>query len=247
MKKPMYKRNATKRGGVSKKIKDYVKSKTIVPQRKFINDSIASERLVFCQQNMFFADSFFFQTASMGNAGSLRFQSLGLKIKYIIHNNSTTVPIICRFLVLETLRGGGDNDYKATILSPNISGSSLNMFETGTESGTEVNRDFNWPLLSGNNNALFERINKEKYRVHRDFNVNLGTSPADKSNFATKTLWVPFKRVIQYEDSVFSGETQPISKRLVVLVLPVEAPADQAVPSTQNVDISMNVSWFYKG
>jgi len=141
----MYKRNTTKRGGVSKKIKDYVKSKTIVSQRKFIADSIASERLVFCQQNMFFADSFFNQTPSMGNAGSLRFQSLGLKIKYIIHNNSTTVPIICRFLVLETLRGGSDIDYKATILSPNISGSSLSMFEIGTEAGAEVNRDFNCP------------------------------------------------------------------------------------------------------
>nr|WPR18753.1 MAG: hypothetical protein [Crogonang virus 119] len=245
MKKPMYKRRAPKRAGVSKKIKDYVKSKTIVPQRSMIFDSIASERLVFCQQNMFFADNFFDQTASITNANNLKFQSQGLKIKYVIHNNSTTVPIICRFLVLETLRGGSETDYKASLLSANISGSSIKMFEEGTEF-TNVNRDLDWPLT--NNNSLFTRINKEKYRVHRDFNINLGTSPADKSNFATKTLWVPFKRMIQYESTQPSGvQIFPISKRLIVLVLPVEAPADQAVPSTQNVDISMNVSWYYKG
>lgn len=246
MKKKIIRRKAPKKNtGVSKKVKEYVKRIAKTPGRPMVCDDIVAERTVTVGQ-MYFQDAFMNATTNqipLNDSRSLH--SSGLKIKYIVYSNSTTTPLLVRFLVLETLKGGGYSDYKATTPSANISTAATELFESGVDTGSAIGIDVAFNTSSNSSNML-RRINKNNYKVHRDFTLNLGTSAADRANFSQGTLWVPFKRIVKYDDSGSSSEIDPVNTKLVLLAIPHEVPQDPAVPPTQQVEISSCVSWYYR-
>lgn len=240
MKKKIMRRKTSKKTAVSKKVKQYVKRLTKTPNRAYQQDETVTEQAVTVGQ-MFFMDSFmrFQPNVPIGNQ---KWQSSGLKIKYLIYSLSTTTPLACRFLVLECLRGGDYINYKQTTPGANISTQSSELFEIGINSGV-VEQDVAF-TTNGSARNILARINKDNYKVHRDFTVNLGTSASDRANFSQGTLWVPFKRMITYDG--YDTDNFPVNTKLILLAIPIEVPQDPAVPPTQQVEISAVASWYFR-
>lgn len=244
MRKKIIRRKTPKKNtGVSKKVKQYVKRLTKTPNRPMVADELVVEKLVTVGQ-LYYSDAFM-NYSTIPNRDTRRCQSSGVKIKYIVLSQSTTTPLLVRFLVLECLRGGDYSDYKSTIVSANLSSSAPELFEDGVNTGF-LDIDIAFSTTSNASNML-RRINKENYKVHRDFTVNLGTSAADRANFSQGTLWVPFKRLVTY-DTIDGGATEldPVNTKLVLLAIPHEVPQDPAVPPTQQVEISTCASWYFR-
>jgi len=237
-------RKTTKSAGVSKKVKQYVKKLTKTPNRLMVRDEIVTERTVTVGQ-IYYMDSFMvYNNNTMGQyLALLKAQSVGVKVKYLIYSNSTTTPLVVRFLVLECLRGGDYSNYKQTIAGVNLSSQSDELFEQGVNS-TNIDNDLAFSATGSAQNIL-ARINKENYKVHRDFSINLGTSSSDRANFSQGSLWIPFKRVITY-DAPAGADSDPINTKMIVLAIPIEVPQDQAVPPTQQIEISAVASWYFR-
>lgn len=241
-KKKIMRRKPAKKGGVSKKVKQYVKRLTKTPNRPYEQDSTVYEKVVTTGQMFFMDDMFRNNTFFTDNV--LRAQSSGLKLKYLVYNNSATTGVCIRFLVLETLRGGDYSNYKQTSPSANISTQSDELFEQGG-SGSNMDIDVAFTTNSSASNILL-RINRDNYKVHRDFTLNLGTSSADRANFAQGTVWIPFKRLITYDNIATGSNTDPVNTKLIVLGIPVEVPQDPATPPTQQVEISAVATWYFR-
>lgn len=244
-KKKMMRRRPVKKSGVSKKVKQYVKKLTKTANRQYTCTQNVNERLVTCGQ-IFYMDEFMNYTTAFNTQGISRCQSSGMKIKYLVLNNSATTPIAVRCLILECLRGGDYDDYKSTIVSANLSSASNELFEQGYGAGLS-NFDNDLPFdANGTTRNILARINHNAYKVHRDFTINLGTSANDRANFSQGTLWVPFKKIVKY-DGIQGGltETDPANTKLIFLAIPVEVPQD-VVPPTQQIEVSAVATWYFR-
>lgn len=232
-------RMTRKSGGVSKKVKQYVKAATRTPGRLIVKDQTVLEKLTSTAQ-IFYMDQFMNWSSNFyDKLGVLKVQSLGLKLKYVIHNNSTTIPVVVRLLVLECLGGGDYTNYKSTIIDSNLASASTQLFERGID-GSNLDNDIAFAAGSAGN--IVRRINKEQYKVHRDLTLNLGTSPSDRANYTQGSIWIPFKRMITW-NAPDSAILEPLNTKLVVLALPVEVPFDT---SDQLVEITANAAWFFR-
>lgn len=244
-KKKMMRRKPTKKSGVSKKVKQYVKKLTKTANRQYIMDQTVNERVVTCGQ-IFYMDEFMYYNSAFNTQGYNKCQSSGMKLKYLILNNSATTPIAVRCLVLECLRGGDYSDYKSTIVSTNLSSASTELYEQGLTT-TSSNWDSDLPFdANGSSRNVLARINRNAYKVHRDFTINLGTSASDRANFSQGTLWVPFKKIVKF-DGIQGGLTEqdPANTKLIFLAIPIEVPQD-VIPPTQQIEVSAVASWYYR-
>lgn len=231
---PRYMKNTTtttapryvKKPKVSKAIKTFVKKAVLKKGQNLANDVEVLESLV-STASVFFQDEHMNTTGWIGiPAGLDRFMSFGVQFKYVLHNNSTSIPIICRCLVLINKRGQSDfGSYR--------SGSQLFEKKVGS---SETNQS-----ITGNLYDIVRRVENENYTVLRDFNINLGTATGDGKNTAHGKIWIPYKKMITYTDL---GNRFPVKDNVVLLFLPRESPNDQAIPS--QIEITSHATWFFK-
>jgi len=226
--KPTTTRRTKKTAGVSDKIKTYVKKAVAKKGENFIVDTKALETLT-NTASLFFQDDFMASSSLSGiPQGYDKFASFGVMFKYVLHNNSDTIPKIVRLLVLVNKRGQSSfGGYR--------SGNLIFEDKLGSSEGLAS--------ITGNLSDICSRIDPEHYTVLRDFTVNLGTSSQDGAKTKYGKIFVPWKKTVIYGDR--PNSSFPVKDNLVFLVMPREGPNDQGIPS--QIEVTSQATWWFKG
>lgn len=232
-KKMTRKRAMRKRAPVSKTIKNYVKKALTKDKELFIIEDQAVESTA-GSLSIWFMDNMMYRGARLqAIAGSQddHIQSVGLAIKYFIHNNNTAnFSTLIRLLVIET-QCGSDIDYRTGI----------NLFEWNRYDMSGGNRSYNGTTLD-----LTTRVNPDKYRVLYDKIVKVGpvgsnTTPQAGMSDTYGRIWIPYRKMIRYDENVAQ---YPNKGHLAFLALPIEAPNDAT--TGVNCEITAIGSWYIR-
>lgn len=212
---------------VSKAVKSYVKKATDKKEVRAISDSYAVESSV-GTLSIWYMDQFMLPFGGLP-AHVDKVKSFGLKVKYVLHSNSTDTPLTVRMLVLENYRGRCNTDYRT----------GTKLFEYFDHSTSPVNDNLD---INGTTANLCWRINDDSYKVHYDKNIQLGISN-DGSGGRNRhgTVWIPYKKILKYERSLSSA--LPEQSNLVVLFLPIETPNDTT--TGRFLEVTAVGSWYY--
>jgi len=157
------------------------------------------------------------------NRDGNRVNARGISAKAIFHNNSTTLSCVLRVAILEVKAGvsATNADITGAIFDPLSSGSDV--------------------TYSGGLSSLLRSFNKEQVRVLRDDRITLGSSPSNSDNTVVYEKYIPLNTALIYSDS---DQTQPYNKRYIMVMLPLQANADESTGVT--VEYSYLLSAYYK-
>lgn len=148
---------------------------------------------------------------------------IGLSVKWCLHNNSTTIGLFYRVLVLTNKLGSSNTEYR--------NGTNIFDFDGENQSSTGTLYD------------MQRMINKERYIVHYDQVGKLGTSPADTASYAHGRLYIKMSGKTRY-DNFQSGPVEPTTMNKVVLILTAEAGNDAALGVI--TECTTSCRWYYK-
>jgi len=216
---------------VSPAVKQYVKKVTNTNVKR-TSDEIVTESSV-GTLSLFYMDRF--QEASLqwkNRTSDMKVYSSGLKIRYLMHNNSTSTPLSVRVLVIVNHRGQSEfGSYR----------SGTNIFERAQTSNTSA-VDTNYSI-SGTTLDVCSRLNNEHYTALRDFVITLGTATGDGKNVRTGSLWVPYRKKLSYDLATDTSQPFPERDNLAFIVIPRESPNDAS--TGQTLEVTANATWYY--
>lgn len=216
---------------VSPAVKQYVKKVTNGLVKR-TSDELVTESSV-NTLTLFYMDGFMTSSRQWANrTPDQKVYSRGLKIRYVLHSNSTTVPMSVRCMVIVNHRGQSEfGSYR----------SGSNIFERADWNNSSV-IDANYSI-SGTTQDIVGRLNNEHYTALRDFTVTLGTSAGDAKNVRSGSLWIPYRKALSYDIASLTSFVFPERDNLAFIILPRESPND---PSTgQTLEVTASATWYY--